>query len=92
MQLLTPTPPAQPQLTSLERNSIRVQHKGDFEDMFAIALQVSLRAVKIRQLSFNACHSQKTSAVSSYCWQNSLAKPPTGRQVIPETSGSSGGP
>jgi hypothetical protein len=57
MRLLTPTPPAQPQLPSLERNSIWVQHKGDSEDMFAIALQVPLRAVKIRQLSFKACHS-----------------------------------
>jgi len=59
---------------SLGRNSIWVQHEGDSEDMFAIALQVPLRAVKIQQLSFNACRSQKTSAASSYCWQSSLAK------------------
>jgi hypothetical protein len=37
----------------LGRNSIWVQHQGDSGDMFANALQVPLRAVKIHPLPFN---------------------------------------
>ena len=43
------------------RNGIGVQHERDSEDVFAIALQVPLRAAMIHQLPLNACPSQKKS-------------------------------